>query len=37
MIGKEMIILQGNVLLEQVARRQGVTWVNLSCVCRQRL
>lgn len=29
MIGKEMIILQGNVLLEQVARRQGVTWVNL--------
>lgn len=29
MIGKEEIILQGNVFLEQVARRQGVTWINL--------
>ena len=29
MIGKEMVIFHGNVMLEQVARRQGVTWVNL--------
>ena len=29
MIGKEMTIFQGNVMLEQVARRQGVTWINL--------
>lgn len=29
MIGKEEIVLQGNVFLEQVARRQGVTWINL--------
>lgn len=29
MIGKEEIILQGNVFLEQVARRQGVKWINL--------
>lgn len=29
MIGKEEIILQGNVFLEQVARRQGITWINL--------
>ncbi|MBR5332549.1 MAG: hypothetical protein IKV32_04555 [Muribaculaceae bacterium] len=29
MIGKEMTIFHGNVMLEQVARRQGVTWVNL--------
>ena len=29
MIGKEETILQGNVFLEQVARRQGVTWINL--------
>ena len=29
MIGKEMTIFQGNVMLEQVARRQSVTWINL--------
>ena len=29
MIGKEMVIFHGNVMLEQVARRQGVNWVNL--------
>ena len=29
MIGKEMVIFHGNVMLEQVARRQGVTWINL--------
>ncbi len=29
MIGKEEIMLQGNVFFEQVARRQGVTWINL--------
>lgn len=29
MIGKEETVLQGNVFLEQVARRQGVTWINL--------
>ncbi len=29
MIGKEMIMLQGNVLFEQVARRQGVQWIHL--------
>jgi lysophospholipase L1-like esterase len=29
MIGKEMTIFQGNVMLEQVARRQGVNWINL--------
>lgn len=29
MIGKEMTIFHGNVMLEQVARRQGITWINL--------
>lgn len=29
MIGKESVLLYGNVMLEQVARRQGVTWINL--------
>lgn len=29
MIGKEMVIFHGNVMLEQVARRQGVNWINL--------
>ena len=29
MIGKETVLLHGNVMLEQVARRQGVTWINL--------
>lgn len=29
MIGKELVIFHGNVMLEQVARRQGVTWINL--------
>ena len=29
MIGKEMTIFHGNVMLEQVARRQGVNWINL--------
>lgn len=29
MIGKEETILKGNVYLEQVARRQGVKWINL--------
>lgn len=29
MKGKEQTMLEGNVLLEQVARRQGVKWINL--------
>ncbi len=29
MIGKEMIMLQGNVLFEQVARRHGIQYINL--------
>ena len=29
MIGKEMVIFHGNVMLEQVACRQGVNWINL--------
>lgn len=36
MIGKEMTILHGNVLLEQVARRQNVTWINLFPVFADR-
>ncbi len=29
MIGKEMIVLQGNVLFEQVARKHGIKYINL--------
>ncbi len=27
--GREHVVVEANVLLEQVARRQGVTWINL--------
>ena len=29
LIGKEQVVLDGNKALEAVARRQGVTWINL--------
>ena len=29
LVGREHVVVEANILLEQVARRQGVTWINL--------
>lgn len=29
LVGREHVVVEANALLEQVARRQGVTWINL--------
>ena len=29
LVGREQVVVDGNRALEQVARRQGVTWINL--------
>ena len=29
LVGREQVVVDGNRLLEQVAQRQGVTWINL--------
>ena len=29
LVGRDQVVVDGNRLLEQVARRQGVTWINL--------
>lgn len=29
LVGRDHVVVEANILLEQVARRQGVTWINL--------